>query len=717
MTNLTESPIYEEGIFQLEKSTPPLGGAPVIDNGVPSAGHANAQALQLANRTAWLKEQVDHVGGGGQYQWSDAYVAKNGGYSKGSVLQSNDGLNSYVSLIDNNSVDFNVTPASIGVSWELYSGSELAEAKGAIGTLRSRVAGERLQFRKLHGTIPMRSPDYVATLPLLTPAATQLYPQGITLDEVAGEALVIMYGNTSNQLSAIYVLDWPSLDYKKTVLVSTQNATSESLVVTYESGSRKLYCRSGNNLARFAFPESADNLSTLVKEAEVVFGVAQSFAFDGYRWYVEMNNGVQGSATVAYRSRYMYKVFDSSFALVGTLLLPRRLCGGDDTVGQPKHQGFCCYNGGFALAHGGAWLAGQDVTPYKYQGISLITNLGEQIKTNLMRPDLLYANYVAKGFAYDRVEMEGVFSAGRKLYSLSVHANSSHANAQMAIFEEGSAEDDAEDFESMVVAGIGTDSFDGGVWPVWVAADGTGKYLPNPFEGTVLGSLEALMDCMLLYQVPVSELYTSNLTGFTMSGAVLAGGIHIKVTRINVQTFRVDLWTLSVGVSRSYAATTNGTAYTYSAAYYSDGVNTLSSSGVSVSRASGAPTSALDGAAGNHRQHLFQTAGSTRWRISADSVAEAGSNSGSNLAFARYGDNGVIIATPFQINRASGETQLSQLAVSGPVKVGQYTLATLPSAPANTNALILVTDSTGGPKWCTSNASVWQILNTTTTVS
>ena len=59
MANLTESPIYEPGIFQLEKLTPPLGGAPVIDNGVPSAGHANAQGLQLANRTAWLKQQTE----------------------------------------------------------------------------------------------------------------------------------------------------------------------------------------------------------------------------------------------------------------------------------------------------------------------------------------------------------------------------------------------------------------------------------------------------------------------------------------------------------------------------------------------------------------------------------------------------------------------------------------------------------------------------------
>lgn len=62
MANLTESPIYEPGIFQLEKSTPPLGGAPVIDNGVPSAGHANAQGLQLANRTAYLKQQLEAGG-------------------------------------------------------------------------------------------------------------------------------------------------------------------------------------------------------------------------------------------------------------------------------------------------------------------------------------------------------------------------------------------------------------------------------------------------------------------------------------------------------------------------------------------------------------------------------------------------------------------------------------------------------------------------------
>lgn len=53
MANVTESPIYEAGIYQLETTDPVLGG--------PS-GVANTQAKQLANRTSWLKQKVDLLG-------------------------------------------------------------------------------------------------------------------------------------------------------------------------------------------------------------------------------------------------------------------------------------------------------------------------------------------------------------------------------------------------------------------------------------------------------------------------------------------------------------------------------------------------------------------------------------------------------------------------------------------------------------------------------
>lgn len=50
MANLTEQNQYEDGIYQIEKSDPVVGGAD---------GISNRQANQLANRTHWLKARLD----------------------------------------------------------------------------------------------------------------------------------------------------------------------------------------------------------------------------------------------------------------------------------------------------------------------------------------------------------------------------------------------------------------------------------------------------------------------------------------------------------------------------------------------------------------------------------------------------------------------------------------------------------------------------------
>lgn len=52
MANVTESSIWESGVYQIETTDPVLGGA----NGI-----ANMQAKQLANRTAYLKQRADQV--------------------------------------------------------------------------------------------------------------------------------------------------------------------------------------------------------------------------------------------------------------------------------------------------------------------------------------------------------------------------------------------------------------------------------------------------------------------------------------------------------------------------------------------------------------------------------------------------------------------------------------------------------------------------------
>lgn len=57
MANLPETPVWETGIYQLEETDPVQGGPNGIDN---------QQGKQLANRTAWLKSQVETLGTGKQ---------------------------------------------------------------------------------------------------------------------------------------------------------------------------------------------------------------------------------------------------------------------------------------------------------------------------------------------------------------------------------------------------------------------------------------------------------------------------------------------------------------------------------------------------------------------------------------------------------------------------------------------------------------------------
>jgi len=52
MANLTETPTYTAGIYQLERTD-------AVDAGTGGNGVSNAQALALANRTAYLKAHVD----------------------------------------------------------------------------------------------------------------------------------------------------------------------------------------------------------------------------------------------------------------------------------------------------------------------------------------------------------------------------------------------------------------------------------------------------------------------------------------------------------------------------------------------------------------------------------------------------------------------------------------------------------------------------------
>jgi hypothetical protein len=138
---------------------------------------------------------------------------------------------------------------------------------------------------------------------------------------------------------------------------------------------------------------------------------------------------------------------------------------------------------------------------------------------------------------------------------------------------------------------------------------------------------------------------------------------------------------------------------------------------LTVSSPSSTPFLIMDAPSGNQKITNLRSGGLERWRYGCTSVAESGSNAGSDFFIARYADAGTGISTPLSISRSTGETAIAILSVNGPLRPAQYTLTTLPSATAYNGYEIDVTNATGGSKRCRSNGTVWQILNTTTTVS
>jgi hypothetical protein len=104
---------------------PTVTMTPLAAGGIPPRGQSFNGVLQD------ITQHLVYIGGGGQYKWSQAYVTAKGGYAIGDVIQSDDGLLAYVSIVNNNTQNFNTTPASIGPSWRLWAGGQVPAATTA----------------------------------------------------------------------------------------------------------------------------------------------------------------------------------------------------------------------------------------------------------------------------------------------------------------------------------------------------------------------------------------------------------------------------------------------------------------------------------------------------------------------------------------------------------------------------------------------------------
>jgi hypothetical protein len=118
-------------------------------------------------------------------------------------------------------------------------------------------------------------------------------------------------------------------------------------------------------------------------------------------------------------------------------------------------------------------------------------------------------------------------------------------------------------------------------------------------------------------------------------------------------------------------------------------------------------------AAGGFALISLKTAGLNRWVIAKDNVAEGGSSAGSNLAINRYDDAGTFISIPLTINRATGLTTVSSLAVTGALTASGGITGTITGA-SSLNVLKAGDTMTGQLNVSTNSGSVSSIQITDT---
>lgn len=198
---------------------------PLASGGIPPRGQNFNGVLNA------LSQHIFHMQGGGQYKWDDAH----GPYSIGDVLQSDDGLRAYVSVVDNNTDNFNTNPSAIGTSWAPWSGDAKASSSLSVlagagltggGTLTqnrtlsvqfgttagtvmegndSRIAGAVPQTRQIiAGTGLSGGGDLSADRTLSVDFATTAQAQALTADNVSltPAKLAEAFGGSNQGLTA-----------------------------------------------------------------------------------------------------------------------------------------------------------------------------------------------------------------------------------------------------------------------------------------------------------------------------------------------------------------------------------------------------------------------------------------------------------------------------------------------------------------------------------
>ena len=367
-----------------------------------------------------------------------------------------------------------------------------------------------------------------------------IYPQSFFIDEQAGELLVLYspdWASVNNQRWVV-VYDWESTNYK--TCFQCGNAAGEGIVVRYVGVQRLLYVRtSADNyhLGEYDITQMPINKSSISPINTYDVGLYANFAYSDGRWYIEQIGPALGS----YNRRNLVGVFDESFNKVGEIYFNSESIGyfnNSYTEKISKKQGFTVHQGKFIFGCGGIIFAEDERTYYSDYGIRVCDMHGNHVESGLVTAHGLMDALVRVGINSTRIENEGVFSTGDKLYSLCMNvglADSDSERGGIIIFEEF-AKEDYIDCSSFCADDV---TINKTIYETKIFPRSYNGYIYNPLTGARFTDVEQLMDFMIDLDLSQLQFY-QNSTPLTWFGEEMSSKyFFIQIYNLNNGSFTI----------------------------------------------------------------------------------------------------------------------------------------------------------------------------------
>lgn len=403
--------------------------------------------------------------------------------------------------------------------------------KGDKGDRGSDTSLKNFRNMSILNKIPLRFSGYDA---LVTSSGnTYYYPQGLALDD---EYLYVLYSPTGSgdQKRLIVVYNRSTSEVVRKFYAGT--AGGESIHVETVGSNKYLYVKaSASTLGKYNITTLPAEMSTKASMATYNVGLMYNFCKNNNDWIIEQDTATRMTST----TREVFGIYQNNLSTIKRYFTldpsVSGFWGTDYNFDTPKRQGIAALDGNLYQVVGGNYYIGNATTPYRNQGVQLISSSGDIAESFTYNPNELAGLLTAEGETVTRIEHESAFVYQGKIYALVVYnfevPNTNGSSHRYCLVEYGAPDAKYTMGENTeIIASRHSDSY---MPPI------NGK-LKNEYTGANINSMKDLVKYMFHTNRTEVIFYSSDVTINDENGVALAGGITVRVTSAKIGIYWIE---------------------------------------------------------------------------------------------------------------------------------------------------------------------------------